>query len=408
MGASGDTLFADPLGVRAEKAESSSRPNTTSSRQQAAPVQASQFPGPEEHYDGSRDLAYHEEEGLEASDRNGDDESWGPVSSFLWYLMAGGKQCCSMRDRNRPQDIEAARLAAQTGRPPKKKAPDLMKPPESRTGTGTMDDPFFPDAKASAESAKPPQLRQGWGEPAYDERQDMGTREMARPRAIDTDPQRSSGPDFAPAHTVSPSPSVIEEKPRPIPPKADPPRSLAASRAAAEVRRQERDPPPPDLPLPTSWEFPGWCLNFKTPSIEVYVVDDESGEGRWVSAEPKNRVVDKTGRDAYLHAEYSWDGVFYVQDFGPQHVRKKGMKLTLLQMLAQADFSPDESLDQTKAAPFRKAPEESLDQTKVFAGRGRGAAAAPADGGDLESTKLFQGRKASDKGGGMTAFLAPS
>jgi len=72
------------------------------------------------------------------------------------------------------------------------------------------------------------------------------------------------------------------------------------------------------------WEWPQWCLNFKEPCIEVFVEDEETNSGRWVMGEPQSRVVDKTGRDAYLCVEYEWDGEFFVQDFGPQHVRRRG------------------------------------------------------------------------------------
>lgn len=81
--------------------------------------------------------------------------------------------------------------------------------------------------------------------------------------------------------------------------------------------------------MPSDWQWPAWCLNFKTPCIEVYVNDEDSGEWKWCEAEPQSRVVNKAGHDAYLCAEYEWDGEFYVQDFGPQHVRRRGAKDTV-------------------------------------------------------------------------------
>eukprot|EP00439_Symbiodinium_sp_Y106_P009843 s3201_g1.t1 len=45
-------------------------------------------------------------------------ETLGHFGSYLWSFVAGGRQCCSMRDRNRKEDMEAARRAAITGRPP--------------------------------------------------------------------------------------------------------------------------------------------------------------------------------------------------------------------------------------------------------------------------------------------------
>merc|ERR1712048_1431540 len=82
--------------------------------------------------------------------------------------------------------------------------------------------------------------------------------------------------------------------------------------------------------MPQRWEWPAWCLNFKTPCVEVYVFDDDTGVGRWVKGKPQSRVVDEAQRDAYLCVEYEWDGEYYVQDFGPQHVRQLGQKTTVL------------------------------------------------------------------------------
>ena len=49
-------------------------------------------------------------------------------------------------------------------------------------------------------------------------------------------------------------------------------------------------------------------------SRQVWVLDEDAGVGRWTSAQPQSRVVDKSGRDAYLCAEYLWDGEYYVQE----------------------------------------------------------------------------------------------
>eukprot|EP00434_Breviolum_minutum_P039301 symbB.v1.2.034898.t1/scaffold4585.1/size37669/1 len=133
-----------------------------------------------------------------------------------------------------------------------------------------------------------------------------------------------------------------------------------SSRLEGEDR--EGDPAPPQSTLPSKWEWPPWCLNFKSPNIEVWVLDEDAGIGRWVSAQPQSRVVDKSGRDAYLCAEYLWDGEYYVQDFGPQHVRRKGETPTVLQTLTQSE---DPELEATKV--FKKnGGSEALMETKVF------------------------------------------
>mmetsp|Transcript_36752 Transcript_36752/g.45396 ORF Transcript_36752/g.45396 Transcript_36752/m.45396 type:complete len:156 (+) Transcript_36752:1-468(+) len=129
-----------------------------------------------------------------------------------------------------------------------------------------------------------------------------------------------------------------------------------------ETREEvQADPKPPEPAAPSKWEWPPWCLNFKSPNIEVWVLDEETGLGRWISAQPQSRVVDKSGRDAYLCAEYLWDDEYYVQDFGPQHVRRKGETKTVLQTLTQSD---DPVLEETKV--FKKNGDESLMETKVF------------------------------------------
>jgi len=81
------------------------------------------------------------------------------------------------------------------------------------------------------------------------------------------------------------------------------------------------------------WKWPAWCLNSKSPALEVFVEDEDTGEGRWVEATPINRVVDKDGNDAFISAEYDWDGEEYVQDFAPEHVRKRGSKISVQEMI---------------------------------------------------------------------------
>lgn len=89
-------------------------------------------------------------------------------------------------------------------------------------------------------------------------------------------------------------------------------------------------------PLPTKWKWPEWCLDRKNPAIEVYVIDEETGEGRWCSAEPESRVVDKYGGDNWLSAEYEWDDDYYVQDFGPRLVRRRGTTETVFDMVQKS------------------------------------------------------------------------
>jgi len=85
------------------------------------------------------------------------------------------------------------------------------------------------------------------------------------------------------------------------------------------------------------WEWPSWCLSRETPCIEVHVQDADTGEIRWVEALPCCRVVDHEGHDAYVAAEYEWDGECYVEDFGPESVRKRGQSITVRKMLLEAE-----------------------------------------------------------------------
>merc|ERR1719387_240155 len=96
------------------------------------------------------------------------------------------------------------------------------------------------------------------------------------------------------------------------------------------------------------WSWPPWVLNAKDPQIEVYVEDEDTGRGRWVNAEPQSRVVGKDGRDAFLCAEYEWDDDFFVQDFGPHHVRRRGHKETIMAMFDRTANGVDSGEDDSK------------------------------------------------------------
>ncbi|CAK0907621.1 unnamed protein product [Prorocentrum cordatum] len=128
----------------------------------------------------------------------------------------------------------------------------------------------------------------------------------------------------------------------PDPPKAGGGASLPERPRPADTRETLHDPfrtqpfeeDPRGVAPPGSWRWPEWSLNFKKPCIEVFVIDEDSGEKRWVTAEPHSRVVDKDNHDAYLCAEYAWDGEMYVQDFGPEHVRRRGENRTVMDEIA--------------------------------------------------------------------------
>lgn len=253
-------------------------------------------------------------------EQTAEEEGWG-ISSFFYYIAAGGKQCCSMRDRTKPADVDAAKIASETGRPPRSQFADAAphnydlqdarnQPPEfSGSPPSGYDRDLSPSKydygnSGSGRGGSPPPL--SIPPPAAAQMQPAAT----------TDTSGTSGFGFfgSSAGRGAPADDI-----RPI----NPPEPQSASALSAGMS---------DTGVKKGWEWPPWCLNFKDHCIEVYVVDDETGKGKWVDGEPQSRVVDKAGRDAYLCVEYLWDGEYYVQDFGPQHVRKTGTKESVFEL----------------------------------------------------------------------------
>jgi len=321
----------------------------------------------ERHDRGGRDQpsriaapgARHDRGGLAEDDRGGvtreedEEEQLGPIGSMLWSLFAGGKQCCSMRDRTRPQDQEAARKAAETGRPPSQFTGAEPPVPAGRNGSaarpalhvpsypmmaghnesygGFPDDDDQEEYPYSASREVPPPVP-----PSREKLAPPAAANFSRPRDDEEPPASRSrpkptfaGPDAQDGLAASGASKLGED-------------SLAPTSAVTRGAAGSQAPVGSDLGrsrdsggaggMPKRWEWPPWCLNFKEPCIEVLVEDEDGGESRWVEAEPQSRVVDKVGRDAYLCAEYEWDGELYVQDFGPQHVRRRGQKTTVFEL----------------------------------------------------------------------------
>merc|ERR1712048_44668 len=78
---------------------------------------------------------------------------------------------------------------------------------------------------------------------------------------------------------------------------------------------------------------------------------NETGSSRWCRAEPRGRVVDDRHHDAYLCAEYMWQGEIYMQDFGPHQVRRRGQRVTVFQIYENTTHgATDERL--TRAHPL--------------------------------------------------------
>jgi len=240
-------------------------------------------------------------------------EDPGPVRAWFGYIFGGGTQCCGNRDRNK--DAELAKKASATGRPPTRQQQAFPTPP----------------AKA-APSNEPSNGRRD----AAEETRERGApqpRERDDPFAMNKRPGGGGGLDELHKFINDDPPARIQKPAF----EEEPPKPLGST----QLRKEQplgsadltREKPPPGH-LPRKWQWPAWTLNTKQGSIEVYVTDEDSGESRWCEAEPQFRVVDKEGHDAYLCAEYEWDGEFYVQDFGPHHVRKRGQDMTVFQLFA--------------------------------------------------------------------------
>jgi len=214
-----------------------------------------------------------------------EEESWGSyMGGMIWSVVAGGRKCCSMRERG---ETEAAKRASESGRPPKRSC--------------------FPDPPQGADAPPPADRKRG--------------------SDVSGAPRNRQAPFSAGA-----VPGRESERGRGVPPPRSP--RIDYSRDACGGIGGGGRHVEPGMGS-RRWEWPAWCLDFQKPMIEVFVKDEETGRSLWVAGEPQSRVVDKTGRDVYLSAEYDWGGEYYVQDFGPQHVRRRGEHTTVLELLQQ-------------------------------------------------------------------------
>lgn len=350
MGVHGDVLFADPLGVRTP---------------QAADKQPGRPGGYNDRMPSARDGRQHaaDQRYLQAK---AEEEDQGLLQTWFGFLFAPGSNCCSMRSK----DEEAARLAGTSGRPPQQKFPSPRPDQRGVRETGR-------------EAAAAPQTmgssRQAFASSRQSPRLDHSQAPASKPDskldetgALESSRQRSPSPpgdrtlwSSQPIRTNVP-PLLFEDTGdlpgRDLNPKETKEDASAATPMFGEEREKERLPGvessapasaeaarlPPGHYLPQApekWTWPPWSLNSKEPCIEVYVQDDDDGaEPRWCLAEPQFRVVNKDGNDAYLCAEYEWDDEFYVQDFGPQHVRKRGQTQTVADLFSSKRATSENDL----------------------------------------------------------------
>lgn len=391
MGVHGDVLFADPLGIRKDKGP---QPPTGPSRApQSGALREPRVQGRRDididnSMDDSLDMNLPEHRRAEIN-RQVDEaaEDPGTVRAWFGYIFGGGTQCCGNRDRGK--DAELAKKAAATGRPPVKQGfpdPPSRAVPSNEASNGRR----HSGEQDSAEGMSTSDHNRGAPQPR--ERDDpfaqpkrsggggaFGGLDELHKFASDNDPPRDASKKQPPPHEEERRPAMEPPKPQ----ASDPPRRQINEPNAAESLAREK---PPEGHLPRKWQWPEWTLNTKRACIEVYVTDEDSAESRWCEAEPQFRVVDKEGNDAYLCAEYEWDGEFYVQDFGPHHVRKRGQDMTVFQMFTLDPTAVNEN-DFMKDTMNKSVGRRNLDDTDPF----------------MTTKPRPNGR--SDSGGGVSSWL---
>eukprot|EP00927_Polykrikos_kofoidii_P066565 TRINITY_DN62148_c0_g1_i1.p1 TRINITY_DN62148_c0_g1~~TRINITY_DN62148_c0_g1_i1.p1 ORF type:complete len:431 (-),score=68.26 TRINITY_DN62148_c0_g1_i1:16-1308(-) len=389
MGIHGDILFADPLGVRGDssKAKGSSggvggprgsrggdvsgygAPNAASgdlSRGRHDPSygqsRSSQPQKQETTIDQRQPSFPSNAEGASKPTRQTapgmsaleDDSSWlSTVNSALLSMLAGGRQCCSMRERG---DVEAARKASAIGRPPPRtksdddgeqregKASSSIFPHPSEgsddedqrpTFQGVREDRPTDAARFNAQKVASDSLDQGKNPPLVPKNSGSFDVERKRGRTLDIPADFLRGDDDDDVATPAPAPATASRQ------SPEPPRPPTTTFVKEEPIHELEKTLAAKRGLPKNWKWPAFCLDSKNPCIEVYVDDEDTGTGKWCHAEPQFRVVDDDRNDAYLCAEYQWDdGDCYTQDFAPEHVRRKGTTISIRDMLIQGREGP--------------------------------------------------------------------
>lgn len=223
--------------------------------------------------------------------------------NILGFLL----QCCSYRDRT---NNAQAKIAAATGRPP---------PPSPKNNPGRM---------FTQTTAVPTVVPQSQREPSPRHingfRSTESDSEGSFPATVSHEVEMPPFRSVLPKNLAEPAASGRNSFPIP--------NSLRSRSPGSFGREKEQERSAMSSPMRPGWEWPVWCLVPKEPCIEVFVEDEDTGESRWVDGEPQNRVVNANGNDVFINVEYEWEGEFFNQDFGPQHVRKQGDTRTVMEL----------------------------------------------------------------------------
>uniref|UniRef100_A0A7S1AUX3 Uncharacterized protein n=1 Tax=Noctiluca scintillans TaxID=2966 RepID=A0A7S1AUX3_NOCSC len=349
LGVHGDVLFADPLGVREPEQPQRQKPPRT------VQVQSGREIRKENSRVVSKDAA--------------EDPNW--MRYVFDFVVSSSTECCSMRNRE-AQAKKPEEQPTRFPRPPKsilgsrEMAPQTPSVPGSAAphndegvhrGSALSSGVAVPDA-SRASGTEPPVVsfradvdasRTGSGE-----RSSSADSDISQTRVVPRVPRPAAellAGDLGPRMAPWAESDETDMSKTAVVPRAQ--RNLDMSDTkivprTPEISQTSQRPHTKDdalRPLPTKWKWPEWCLDRKNPAIEVYVIDEETGEGRWCSAEPESRVVDKYGGDNWLSAEYEWDDDYYVQDFGPRLVRRRGTTETVFDMVQKSQGVPNHAGD---------------------------------------------------------------
>eukprot|EP00929_Paragymnodinium_shiwhaense_P068469 TRINITY_DN34439_c0_g1_i4.p1 TRINITY_DN34439_c0_g1~~TRINITY_DN34439_c0_g1_i4.p1 ORF type:complete len:399 (-),score=51.77 TRINITY_DN34439_c0_g1_i4:65-1261(-) len=361
MGVHSDVLFADPLGVRPDVSKAAAPPRVrevTTPQRAANPPQTSQPTGgyAQAHAHARSPPGSHSRARPDPEDDNWLNTVTSAVVTTVGYVMSGGSQCCSMRDR---ANADAARRAAEAGRPPTRKEP-LLSTGDVSVRSGDTNTPVeIGGAPPERLTGKPSALAPLNGTVAA-----ASQEARQRPRSPDAPEDRQRADAGAPGAGRGLSlPDLGGSRSTPAARGGNDPFGGASASSASPWSPEKESPPATIKPR---WKWPAWALQVKPPIIEVFVEDDDTGSGRWCDAEPQSRVVDSDKRDAYLCAEYQWDDEYYVQDFGPQHVRKRGQYMTVFDMFNQASDGVSNADFTKESSTPRKAADRDRDDDDFF------------------------------------------
>eukprot|EP00811_Abedinium_folium_P034458 NODE_7336_length_1588_cov_19.342231.p1 GENE.NODE_7336_length_1588_cov_19.342231~~NODE_7336_length_1588_cov_19.342231.p1 ORF type:complete len:306 (+),score=40.42 NODE_7336_length_1588_cov_19.342231:144-1061(+) len=294
---------------------------------------------------------------------NHDDRGWGLGILGLFGLAYSGAPCCSLR--NKVCDEDEAQQASRVGRPPS--LSDLvmfqtLQSERSQPSACALRAAALPEAAKAASGSRagstmqPNSLRTPT---VGSQRSAVGSQrsdEAASPEAVSPDaPTRNLQMACSAARPDVPVQLPVTAGLRPCQEVLGRRLSPTISRRGLPGRPKVRshDNTPSSCRVRPHWQWPNWCLNVADPCIEVFVEDEEWGESMWVKARPKNRVVDKNGDDAFLCVEYEWEGAYYSQDFGPQHVRGCAGRMSVLQLHEHSNALAEEARCAMATKPSR-------------------------------------------------------